>query len=140
MRRTIGTALWLALAANAAAAGTDRPRPGDIPVDEWRAMAEGRTVTYRINGDFWALEHYFPGTDRVQLQLNDGTCLDGSWDYQEPHYCFHWDGQGTSCFRHVRVSGRIVVIQTENGIDTALTQEAAAVTDAPLSCGLPVTS
>ncbi len=37
------------------------------------------------------------------LQLQDGTCLDGTWDYQAPRYCFHWWGQGTSCFRHTRV-------------------------------------
>jgi hypothetical protein len=89
---------------------------------------------YRIDGELWALEHYFPGTDRVQLQLYDGTCLEGTWDYRAPHYCFHWWGQGTSCFRHTRVGGAIVVIQTEAGVDTPLTQDVTAVSDAPLTC------
>ena len=69
-------------------------------------MAMGRTLTYRINGEFWALEHYYPGTDRVTLELYDGTCLQGTWDYSEPLYCFHWEGQGTSCFRHARARRR----------------------------------
>ena len=103
-------------------------------------MSAGRTVTYRIDGSFWALEHYFPGTDRVQLQLHDGTCLDGTWDYQAPHYCFHWEGQGTSCFRHARAGDAILIIQSEEGVDTPLIQQVTAVTDTPLSCGLPATS
>ena len=56
-------------------------RPCDIPVEEWTAMAMGRTLTYRINGAFWAFEHYYPGTDRVTLQLYDGSCMEGRWDY-----------------------------------------------------------
>ena len=131
----------LLLVPAAALAATDRAAAaGDIPVEEWRAMASGRTVTYRIDGELWALEHYFPGTDRVQLQLYDGTCLDGTWDYRAPHYCFHWSGQGTSCFRHARVGDAIVIIQTEDGVDTPLTQEVTAVTDTPLACGPAVTS
>ena len=74
-------------------------------------MATGRTLTYRINGEFWALEHYYPGTNRVTLQLYDGTCMEGTWDYAAPLYCFHWDGQGTSCFRHARLGAEILVIE-----------------------------
>ena len=101
-------AALLLLVPAAAHPTTDRvAQSGDIPVEEWRAMAAGRTLVYRINGGLWALEHYFPGTDRVQLQLHDGTCMDGTWDYTAPHYCFHWQGQGTSCFRHTRVGEAI---------------------------------
>lgn len=113
--------------------------PADIPVAEWTAMASGHTLTYRINDEFWALEHYFPGTNRVQLQLYDGSCMDGTWDYQAPHYCFHWMGQGTSCFRHARQQDRILIIEAIDGIDTPMTQEMTAVTDTPLTCG-PATS
>ena len=133
-------AAMLLLLAPCAALGGSPSQALDIPVEEWRAMASGRTVTYRIDGDLWALEHYFRGTDRVQLQLHDGTCLDGTWDYQAPHYCFHWGGQGTSCFRHARIGSAIVVIQTEAGIDTPLMQDVTAVSDAPLACGPAATS
>ena len=138
MRHTFAAMLLIAPVTAMAAAGS--PPVVDIPVEEWRAMAAGRTVTYRIDGELWALEHYFSGTDRVQLQLYDGSCLDGSWEYLEPHYCFHWQGQGTSCFRHTRVGDAIVVTQTEDGLDTPLSQDVTAVTDTPLSCGPPGTS
>ena len=112
----------------------------DIPLEEWRAMATGRTLVYRIDGELWALEHYFPGGNAVALQLFDGTCLQGTWDSEAPLYCFHWDGQGTSCFRHVRLGSEILVIETAGGEDTAMTQEMTGVSDAPVSCGPPVTS
>ena len=109
-------------------------RATDIPVEEWTAMAMGHTLTYRVNGAFWALEHYYPGTNRVTLQLNDGTCMQGTWDYSAPLYCFHWEEQGTSCFRHARLDGEIVIVETRNGADTPLTQTMTAVSDTPLAC------
>lgn len=112
----------------------------DIPVEEWRAMAMGRTLTYKIGGELWALERYFTGTNYVALQLFDGTCLQGTWDYRAPLFCFHWDGQGTSCFRHVRVGSEILIVETQDGQDTAMTQEMTGVSDAPVSCGPAVTS
>ena len=115
-------------------------RAVDIPVEEWSAMAMGQTLTYRINGTFWALEHYYPGTDRVTLQLYDGTCMQGRWDYVEPLYCFYWEGQDTSCFRHARIDGEILIIESRDGMDTAMTQSMTAVTDIPLTCGPAVTS
>jgi hypothetical protein len=115
-------------------------RATNIPVEEWIAMASGRTLTYRINGEFWALEHYYPGTNRVTLQLYDGTCMQGTWDYSDPLYCFHWQGQGTSCFRHARIGDEILIIETQDGADTPMTQSMTAVTDVPLSCGPAVTS
>ena len=110
-------------------------RAVDIPVEEWRSMAEGRTLTYRINGDLWALEHYTAGTDRVEIELYDGTCMSGTWDYAAPHYCFHWDGQGTSCFRHARLGDEILVIEASGLEEMPMTQTMTAVTDTPLSCG-----
>ena len=112
----------------------------DIPEEEWTAMAMGRTLTYRINGTFWALEHYYPGTDRVTLQLYDGTCMEGRWDHVAPLYCFYWEGQDPSCFRHVRLEDEIFIVESQNGADTPLTQEMTDVTDIPLSCGPAVTS
>jgi hypothetical protein len=112
----------------------------NIPLEEWTGMAMGRTLTYRIDGEFWALEHYYPGTDRVTLQLYDGTCLQGTWDYTAPHYCFHWEGEGTACFRHARLDDEIIIIETQDGADTLMLQSMTAVTDVPLACGPAVTS
>lgn len=117
-------------------AASQTPAEGtDIPVEEWRAMSEGRTLTYRIDGELWALEHYTPGTNRVQIELFDGTCMTGTWDYAAPHYCFHWDGQGTSCFRHTRKGDEILVIEASDGHDTPMTQTMTGVSDTPLACG-----
>ena len=112
----------------------------DIPVAEWTEMAMGRTLTYRIDGEFWALERYHPGGNRVTLQIADGTCLEGVWDFEAPHYCFHWERDGTACFRHTRLDDQIVIIQTEDGVDTGLLQTMTAVSDIPLACGPAVTS
>lgn len=112
----------------------------DIPVEEWRDMAMGRTLTYRFNGELWAYEHYFPGTNAVVLQLYDGTCMQGTWDYHAPLYCFHWEGQTPSCFRHTRLGSEILIIETLEGQDTAMTQEMTGVGDQPVSCGPPITS
>lgn len=106
----------------------------NIPVEEWTAMASGRTLTYRINGAFWAMEHYYPGSNHVTLQLYDGTCMEGTWDYADPLYCFHWDGNGTACFRHARLDDEILVIEQRDGADSPMTQTMSAVTDARLAC------
>ncbi len=115
-------------------------RAVNIPVEEWTAMAMGHTLTYRINGTFWALEHYYPDTDRVTLQLYDGSCMEGRWDYSEPLFCFYWEGQDPSCFRHARLDGEILIIESQNGADTMMTQSMSDVTDVPLACGPAVTS
>jgi hypothetical protein len=136
-------AVLLAVAAPAAAGQSIAEkiaRAVDIPPEEWRAMAMGRTLTYRIDGGFWAMEHYTPGSDRVTLQFNDGSCLEGTWDYQPPLYCFHWEGEGTSCFRHARLGDEILIIETLLGQDTGAIQTMTAVSDLPVSCGPMVTS
>lgn len=112
----------------------------DIPLEEWAALASGRTLTYRIDGQFWALERYEPGTNRVILQFADGECLFGTWDYAEPLYCFHWEGEGTSCFRHARAGDEILVIETFAGQETGAIQTMTEVSDTPLACGPMVTS
>ncbi|TPE51351.1 hypothetical protein [Amaricoccus solimangrovi] len=109
----------------------------DIPVEEWVAMADGHTLTYEINGIFFALEHYYPHSNRVTLQANDGRCLQGTWNYEAPHYCFYWEGQPPACFRHARLGKEILIIETQDGHDTAMTQEMTNVSDTPVTCGVP---
>ena len=138
MNRLPAAAIVAVLAVLPAASQTPAERIAravDIPVEEWTAMAAGRTLTYRIDGDLWALEHYTPGTNRVQIELYDGTCMSGTWDYSAPHYCFHWDGQGTSCFRHARLGSEILVIEASGAEGEPMTQTMSAVSDTPLSCG-----
>ncbi len=136
MRPIFAVAMFAALPALAVATEPGAlPGLADIPVAEWRAMAEGRTLTYTIGGEFWALERYTPGTDRVTLQFYDGACLEGRWEFVAPLYCFHWEGEGTSCFRHARLGDDILVLETRGGVETGAVQTMSAVTDAPLACG-----
>lgn len=144
---TLAAALLLAavLPPALSAAAQDQSASGiagakNIPVEEWRSMASGRTLTYKINGEFWAMEHYTPGSNQVTLQINDGSRLQGTWDYHAPLYCFHWDGQGTACFRHARLGDKILIIETQDGQDTPMLQLMTNVSDTPLACGPAVTS
>ena len=135
MRLIFAAAILAALPVVAAATEPRLPGLADIPVEEWRQMSEGRTLTYTIGGEFWALERYAPGSDRVTLQFHDGSCLEGRWEYVAPLYCFHWEGEGTSCFRHARLGQDILVLETRDGVETGALQTMSAVSDAPLSCG-----
>ena len=141
--RALLTLLLLAQAMPAAALDPLVDRIGeavDIPPEDWAAMATGRTLTYQIEGAPFAREHYYPGTDRVTLQLADGHCLEGRWRYAAPLYCFYWEGQDGSCFRHVRLGEEIIIIENHDGVDTPMTQAMTAVTDMPLACGPAVVS
>lgn len=109
----------------------------NIPVEEWIAMADGNTLTYQINGALFALEHYYPRSNRVTLQTNDGRCLEGTWAYEAPHYCFYWENDPPVCFRHIRLGSKIVVIETWQGYDTPATQTVTGVSDTPVTCGVP---
>ena len=138
-----------ALAQDLPGAGRENPALGqagdvagarDIPVEDWIAMTEGRTLTYRINGAFFALEHYYPRSNRVTLQSSDGRCLQGTWNYQAPRYCFFWDDEPPACFRHVRLGEEILIIETQDGRDTPSTQLMSGVSDTPVTCGAPPTS
>lgn len=143
MRRLLPAALLLVAALSPAAAQETASHLGsavNIPVEEWRSMADGRTLTYKINGEFWAMEHYTPGTNQVTLQVNDGSCMQGTWDYHAPLYCFYWEEQQPACFRHARLGNQILIIETQNGQDTPMLQMMTGVSDIPLACGPAVTS
>jgi hypothetical protein len=105
-------------------------------------MAAGRTLTYRTaDGALFAMEQYHPGGNAVSLQFRDGTCFRGTWDYVRPLYCFHWEGEGSVCFRHVRDgSAALVIQQADDGTDTPFLQWMTEVSDKPLACGPPLMS
>ena len=109
--------------------------PIDIPVEEWREMALGRTLTYQINGQFFALEEYFPSGNRVSLQSHTGECLSGTWSHSGTNYCYDWGKDGASCFRHVRANGTIMIIPVDDGNGQGTIQVMSGVSDAPLQCG-----
>ncbi|MEO1549136.1 MAG: hypothetical protein AAFR93_01755 [Pseudomonadota bacterium] len=117
------------------------PEPGDIPPEEWRALVRGQTLHYRINGEHWALEQYAPSGNGVVLQLlQSGECLTGTWAYDSGQYCFSWDSGETSCFRHTRVAGQIVVIHMVDGSPTGGVQTMDLAGEVPLTCAGQYTS
>ncbi len=134
---SLGCALAFAMAAPVLAGNAEAPgevSTGDIGFEEWRAMSAGKTLTYRIDGAFWALERYAPTGNRVMLQLNTGECLEGTWAYEDGTFCYAWDSGEQSCFRHTRMAGEIYVIHMENGEPTGGIQTMSHVSDLPLSC------
>ncbi len=116
-------------------AGETASRNGDIPVEEWRELALGKTLTYRIGEEFFALERYAPSGNRVDLQLNTGECLAGTWSHVGNSYCFDWGDDRAACFRHVRTGDAIAIIQMDNGVETNNIQHMTNISEAPLSCG-----
>ncbi len=124
------------LAATLLMGGSDIQGPGEIIApDEWRALAAGRTLTYTVNGEFFALEQYSMTGDRVAIQIADGTCMSGRWVFQNDAYCFFWASRDPVCFRHERLGGEILVKQVIDGALIGSVQTMSQVSDAPLQCG-----
>lgn len=136
-RRRALPVLALALAAPLAAmaAGATEPAPADEPIGlaEWRAMTDGRTVHYEIDGQVWGREHFHKGRDSATFVAPDGECMTAPWAYAEGVYCFAY--QGMDCFRHVRRDGRLFAVPIAGSGDT---QEIVRITDEPLSCEPPL--
>ena len=105
-----------------------------IPLEEWDSMVRGRTVTYRIGQEVWAQEVYAPHGNAVWIQLSDGTCMSGTWYHVRDTYCFDWDPALSSCFRHVRRDGEILIIPVVDGEPAGDIQTVAAINDLPLTC------
>lgn len=132
MRHRLIAALALA-AAPALAAG---PQPDDVPIplEEWRAMTEGRTVWYALRGEHWGKEYFHPGKDSATFLAASGECVTAPWAYAEGLYCFAYSGM--HCFRHVRRDGEIVVIPLGEGEE----QRVEKIDDTPVSCEPPLSS
>ena len=132
--RPLRLAALVLLAAPAFAAG---PQPGDAPIppEEWRAMVEGRTVWYSLNGEHWGREYFHPDKDSATFLARDGQCVTAPWAYAEGVYCFAYAGM--HCFRHVRRDGEIVVIPIEGD---GAEQRVERIDDTPISCEPPLSS
>jgi hypothetical protein len=135
-RRRTAPALALILAAPVAAlaAGSGAP-PEDEPIGlpEWRAMTDGRTVHYEIDGQVWGREHFHKGKDSATFVAPDGACMTAPWAYADGIYCFAY--QGMDCFRHVRRDGRMFAVPLSASGDA---QEIVRITDEPLTCEPPL--
>ena len=109
---------------------------GLIEEPEWREIAAGRTVTYTVDGEFFALERYPESGNAVSIQMWDGQCRTGHWSYVATgEYCFFWESLEPVCFIHRRNGAQIEILRVIDGALTGDVQILSAVSDAPLSCG-----
>lgn len=129
-RLALALTLWPLLAGAADLQPGDRP----IPPEEWRALTEGRTVTYTIGGRLWGREFFHPGGERATFLGADGACMTAPWAYAEGLYCFGYGG--LHCFRHVRRDGDILILPEGGGPEQAV----EGVETAPISCDAPLSS
>ncbi|MGF1657998.1 MAG: hypothetical protein ACFCUS_01035 [Rubrimonas sp.] len=136
MSRTHAALLAAAFAAASFAAAAPAQEAGDapIPLEEWRAMTAGKTLSYEIDGAFWGREYYHADRDVATFVTRDGDCVTAPWVYAEGLYCFSY--RGMECFRHIRRDGRIFVAPLSGGAE----QEVRRIEVAPLSCEPPLSS
>ena len=111
----------------------------DLSPEEWQALVGGRTVWYRISGEVWGREGYRGAPGQVTFQFPDGECLEASWTYSEPWFCFDFGealgGGPPHCFRHLRHGDRLWALSR-----TGEPQSIDRIDATPLTCGVDPTS
>lgn len=111
----------------------------DLSAEQWRALTDGRTVWYRIDGKVWGRESYRAAPGHVTFQFPDGECIEADWSWSEPWFCFDFGqalgGGPPHCFRHVRYEGRLWAL-SRSGEPQAIEKIDAT----PLTCGVEPTS
>lgn len=128
--RVIAVAAVMTVPPGTAVAQSDDEARGAIPFDEFRALADGKTLYFQLlDGRFWGREYYVPGTQESVFVFADGECFEGYWTYRDQVYCYHYRDQ-PSCWRHFWLDGAIAV---ESG--DGLRQVVAKIAEnEPLSC------
>jgi len=106
----------------------------EISYEDWRDMTAGKTVVYQIFGKTFGFERYQNGNN-VTIQLDDGSCIDGTWFMQETAFCFDWEGGPLNCFHHKRVGDTIYIVGLDNGKESADIQIVSRIDNTPISCG-----
>jgi len=105
-----------------------------ITVEAWRALTQGKTVVYEIDGETFGYERYLGGGN-VTIQLDDGSCIDGTWYMAQAAFCFDWEDGPLNCFNHKQLDGEIYVIGLDEGLETADIQKVARIANIPITCG-----
>ncbi|WP_339947419.1 hypothetical protein [uncultured Albimonas sp.] len=146
LARALCALLAAACAAPAFAGAADAPtreqlasEGRDLSPEEWQALVGGRTVWYRISGEVWGRESYRAEPGRVTFQFPDGECLEASWSYVEPWFCFDFGealgGGPPHCFRHIRHAETLWALSRSGE-----PQSIDRIDSTPLTCGVDPTS
>ena len=109
--------------------------PGDtpVPIEEWRALTEGRVVWYSLGGEHWGREYFHRGRSSATFVSRDGDCMTAPWVEADGIYCFAYSGM--DCFRHVRRDGQLMVLPLGGGQPQTIEK---ITDDGPLSCEPPL--
>lgn len=66
-----------------------------MSAETFRALTEGRTLYFTLNGQPFGAEQYFPG-QRILWRFDGGACRAGSWHAEGEHICFLYEGDTTA--------------------------------------------
>lgn len=107
---------------------------------EFRAMAEGNTITYNNQGDDIYREYYRPNTNRVVIEwtrINENGIVDcdlGTWYAEGDNICFEWSRTGTVCSAWVDFEGEIISELVVDGQRRGNIEAISSITPTPLYC------
>lgn len=126
----------LAVETPASAATPSGETEGDVYLtrEQWRAIADGRTLYYRNeSGAFVGREYYVPGTQRAVFVYFDGNCYEGTWSESGGVFEFRYDD--VFFFRHLRRGDSLIAAEIGGSEQVVFN-----ITDEVLSCAENLTS
>lgn len=135
------------LAQDSASTLTKKMQLGTIMTgDDFRAMAEGNTITYNNQGDDLYREYYRPGTNRVVIEWTtpsaDGqiNCDLGTWYAEGDSICFEWNRTGLVCALWVDYEGQYISELVRDGERLGNIEVISDISPTPLYCEVGMVS
>ena len=102
-----------------------------IPPEDFRALVEGRTLHYTVEGEYYGSEQFYPG-DRATWQNPGGSCEQGHWWQIGLELCFRYGN--TSCWKTYEADDTRYAVSR-----SGLRVDIESIDDRPLLCeGDPV--
>ncbi len=114
--------------------------------DDFRAMAEGNTITYNNMGEDLYMEYYRPGTNRVVIEWitpsADGqiNCDTGIWYAEAETICFDWSRSGKVCSVWVDFQGEYISELVIDGLRRGNIETISNISPTPLYCEVGLVS
>lgn len=114
----------------AAPAGAQAP----ITIEEFEALAEGRTLYFSAQGLAFGAEQYFPGRRSI-WQFRDGSCEAGVWWPVGEAICFRYEGEDiVQCWRFLPREDGLAAAAVGDGGEDGLVLELERSDTVPLAC------
>ena len=114
----------------------------EVPIGpgEFREFAEGWTLYFERNGEFFGSESFEPD-GAVRWRYRDGSCVEGNWRPHGAQICFLYDSQQENdvlCWRMLRDEEGLLA-RLLNGDNQGLELRITGRDKKPLLCGSPGT-